>query len=125
MAVAMEAAQQVDPLRGAIVHLDELLMPEIRSRTSFAALATPAERADPDAVDLERKQKQFAFGGGPHACLGSHPARLDTRVVLDEWHRRIPDHELGPAGSDQVEWPAGLIGIDSLPLVFPPGRGPA
>ena len=95
MAVAMEAAQQVDPLRGAIVHLDELLMPEIRSRASFAVLATPAERAYPRAIDLE------------------------------EWHRRIPDYELGPAGSDQVEWPAGLIGIDSLPLVFPPGGGPA
>jgi cytochrome P450 len=90
-----------------------------------AANRDPAEHADPDTIDFERKQKHFAFGGGPHACLGSHLARLEMRVVLEEWHRRIPDYELAPGASDRVTWPAGLIGIDSLPLVFPPGGGPA
>lgn len=84
----------------------------------------PAEHADPNAIDFERKQKHYAFGGGPHACLGSHLARLEMRVVMKEWHSRIPYYRLGPGGSDRVEWPAGLIGIDSLPLVFPPGGGP-
>ena len=84
----------------------------------------PAEHANPNAVDFERKQKHYAFGGGPHACLGSHLARLEMRVVMEEWHRRIPYYRLGPGGSDRVEWPAGLIGIDNLPLVFPPGGGP-
>lgn len=84
----------------------------------------PAEHADPDAIDFGRKQKHYAFGGGPHACLGSHLARLEMRVVMEEWHRRIPYYRLGPGGSDRVGWPAGLIGIDSLPLVFPPGGGP-
>ena len=146
MAVAMEAARQLDPLRGGIVHLEELPMADSRSRASSAALATrPALRrqiaADPgiipcvieelprvegpDTIDFERKQKYSAFGDGPHACLGSHLARFELRVVLEEWHRRIPDYTRGPGGSDQVDWPAGLIGIDSLPLVFPPGGGPA
>lgn len=85
----------------------------------------PADHEDPDSIDFERQQKHYAFGGGPHACLGSHLARLEMRVVLEEWHRRVPDYELARGASDRVEWPAGLIGIDHLPLVFPPGGGPA
>jgi cytochrome P450 len=49
----------------------------------------------PDDVDYERAEnKHFAFGGGPHRCLGSHFARLELRVALEEWHRRIPDYHL-------------------------------
>jgi cytochrome P450 len=85
----------------------------------------PAEHEDPDSINFERAQKHYAFGGGPHACLGSHLARLEMRVVLEEWHRRIPEYALAPGASDRVEWPAGLIGIDHLPLVFPSAGGPA
>jgi cytochrome P450 len=95
------------------------------SITIATANRDPAEHADPDSIDFERKQKHYAFGGGPHACLGAHLARLEMRVVLEEWHRRIPEYELAPGSSDRVEWPAGLIGIDHLLLVFPPGGGPA
>jgi cytochrome P450 len=51
----------------------------------------------PDAgtLDYERADnKHFAFGGGPHRCLGSHFARLELRIALEEWHRRIPDYQL-------------------------------
>ena len=105
---------------GQVIQADSLV-----SIAIAAANRDPADHQDADTIDFERRQKHFAFGGGPHACLGSHLARLEMRVVLEEWHRRIPDYELGPGASDRVEWPAGLIGIDSLPLVFPPGGGPA
>jgi len=42
------------------------------------------------------------------------------RVALEEWHRRIPEYELAPGVTPQVRWPAGTVGIDSLPLVFSP-----
>jgi cytochrome P450 len=55
---------------------------------------------DPDDVLYEREDnKHFAFGGGPHRCLGSHFARLELRVALEEWHRRIPEYRL-PDGAD-------------------------
>ncbi len=80
------------------------------------------ERALPDAftVDLVRNpNKHFAFGGGIHRCLGSHLARMELRVALREWHRRIPDYSLAE-GAELVYQPA-LRQIESLPLVFAAG----
>ncbi len=85
----------------------------------------PAEHAEPDEIDLRRQERHHAFGGGPHRCLGSHLARMEMREVLAEWHSRIPDYELAPGFTPRVEWPTGLVGLDTLPLVFPPGGGAA
>jgi cytochrome P450 len=83
----------------------------------------PAEHPDPDTIDFRRQERNLAFGGGPHRCLGSHLARMEMREALAEWHRRIPEYELSPGVIPRVTWPAGVVGIDSLPLVFPPGGG--
>jgi cytochrome P450 len=79
----------------------------------------PAEHPDPDVIDFGRQERNLAFGGGPHRCLGSHLARMEMRVALEEWHRRIPEYELAPGPAPRVTWPAGVVGIDHLPLVFP------
>ena len=84
----------------------------------------PGEHAEPDEINLRRQERHHAFGGGPHRCLGSHLARMEMREVLAEWHRRIPDYELAPGFIPRVEWPTGLVGLDTLPLVFPPGGAP-
>jgi hypothetical protein len=39
-------------------------------------------------------------------------------VAIEEWHRRIPDYELAPGAAPRVTWPAGVVGIHHLPLVF-------
>ncbi len=47
--------------------------------------------ADPTTLDLRRQPNTHAsFSEGVHRCLGSHLARLELRVALREWHRRIP-----------------------------------
>ncbi len=85
-----------------------------------AANHDPAEHADPAAVDFGRRgERHLAFGGGPHGCLGAHLARLEMRVALQEWHRRIPEYRLAPGASTRAGWPAALVGLDHLPLVFP------
>jgi cytochrome P450 len=89
-----------------------------------AANRDPGEHADPDTINLRRRERHIAFGGGPHRCLGSHLARMELRVALEGWHRRIPEYELAAGARPQVTWPAGLAGIDSLPVFFPPGGGP-
>lgn len=84
-----------------------------------AANHDTAEYPDPDTVDFERDSRNLAFGGGPHGCLGAHLARMEMRVALEEWHRKIPNYQIAPGASVSAGWPAGLIGLDHLPLVFP------
>jgi len=68
-------------------------------------------------VDLERDPNpHLAFGGGVHRCLGSHLARLELRVALREFHRRIPDYSLAPG--TVLEYTPGLRSLHTLPLVF-------
>ena len=71
-------------------------------------------------VDFTREVvKHLAFGGGVHRCLGSHLARLELRVALEEWHARIPDYALAPG--TVLEYSPGLRQIEHLPLVWSPG----
>jgi cytochrome P450 len=53
---------------------------------------------DPDAVDFTRlaANRHIAFGSGIHRCLGSHIARLELRVALEEIHKRIPTYRADP-----------------------------
>ena len=83
-----------------------------------AANTDPAEFDDPDVVDFARNPNRHrAFGGGPHRCLGSHLARLELRVALREFHRRIPDYEIPPGV--QLKYTTGLRSVEALPLTFP------
>ena len=80
----------------------------------------PGEFPDPERVDFAREgNRHLAFGGGVHRCLGSHLARLELRVALEEWHRRIPEYAIAP-GSEPV-YITGLRAVEHLPLVFPRG----
>lgn len=73
--------------------------------------------AQPDSVDFERERnRHLAFGGGPHRCLGSHLARMELRVALEEWHRRIPDYSI-EAGKTPL-YSAGIREVQYLPLVW-------
>ena len=54
-----------------------------------------AEFPDADMVRFDREiNRHLAFGGGIHRCLGSHLARMELRVALREWHKRIPEYEI-------------------------------
>ena len=73
------------------------------------------ERAD--EIDFDRKvNRHLAFGGGVHRCLGSHLARLELRVSLREWHRRIPDYHIPE--DVELEYATLLRQVEHLPLVF-------
>jgi cytochrome P450 len=53
----------------------------------------PARFADPDRLDITRKdaQHQLDFGFGIHTCLGQWLARLDIEVGLRVLYERYPD----------------------------------
>ncbi|ANY24631.1 MULTISPECIES: cytochrome P450 [Gordonia] len=75
---------------------------------------------DPEALDLTRKpNRHLAFGGGAHRCLGSHLARIELTIALEELHRRIPDYEL--VESDPPVFHASQVrGCVRMPIRFTP-----
>jgi cytochrome P450 len=78
-----------------------------------------SEFPDPDTVDFERPaNRHLAFGGGIHRCLGSHLARLELRVALEELHKRIPDYTIKPG--ETPKYTMGIRAVEYLPLVFTP-----
>ncbi len=79
-----------------------------------------SEFPDPELVDFARQgNRHLGFGGGVHRCLGSHLARLELRVAMEEIHRRFGDYALKPDSTPN--YTHGLRGLDYLPLVFTPG----
>ena len=84
-----------------------------------AANRDPSVFEDPDRVILDReKNPHIAFGVGIHRCAGSNLARMEMRVAIEEWLKRIPDFKL--ADPDTVTWAGGQVrGPRVMPLVWP------
>jgi len=75
--------------------------------------------AAPDEIDLSAAGRaHLSFGGGIHRCLGSHLARRELRLIVEEFHARIPDYELPEGFEPRIAWPTGTYHLESLPLVF-------
>ncbi len=73
-----------------------------------AANRDPSVFENPDVVDLERaKNPHIAFGVGIHRCAGSNLARMEMRISIEEWLKRIPDFEL--SDPDNVTWAGGQV----------------
>lgn len=82
-----------------------------------AANVDAGEFDSPDEVDFRRERvRHQAFGGGNHRCLGSHLARMELRVALQEFHARIPHYRI-KEGAD-VAFTPGIRQADTFPLVF-------
>jgi len=85
-------------------------------------LSTAAANRDPvefgSATDIEvgrRPNRHLAFGAGPHRCLGSHLARIELKIALEEWHRRIPHYRI-PDGVPLEDQPGSVSTLKALPL---------
>ncbi|MCP3731267.1 cytochrome P450 [Sphingomonas sp. MG17] len=85
--------------------------------TPFGAL-DPRDYADPLKVDFTRKSNtKTTFGAGPHVCPGSMLARVEIKVLLEEWLPRIPDFSLDPDDAPRTR--TGVNGsVEHLPLVW-------
>jgi len=89
----------------------------------FVATANrdPEKFEHPDELDVDYDRPgHAAFGGGIHRCLGSHLARRELRLVVEEFHKLIPDYEVAPGFEPEMVWPSATWHLASLPLVFPP-----
>jgi cytochrome P450 len=84
-----------------------------------AANRDPEKFEDPDKVILDRKvNPHIAFGVGIHRCAGSNLARMEMKVSMEEWLKRIPDFELEDPSA--VTWAGGQVrGPRSMMLRWP------
>jgi cytochrome P450 len=84
-----------------------------------AANRDPAKFPDPDKVIIDRAvNPHIAFGVGIHRCAGSNLARMEMRVSIEEWLKRIPSFRL--EDPENVTWAGGQVrGPRSMPVVFP------
>jgi cytochrome P450 len=75
------------------------------------------EFVDPDEFRWNRApERHLAFGHGLHFCIGSHVARLEGRVLLEELLRRVPAFDLD---EDRAVRPPSdfQIGYVKLPII--------
>ena len=85
---------------GALIRKGDLVIVSLT-----AANRDPVIFAEPDRFDLSREntRSHVAFAQGPHACIGSHLARLETQAALeaalDGWPgMRLADGATPPTG---------------------------
>jgi len=88
----------------------------------------PHAYGEPDRFRLDRGgPPSLAFGAGSHACLGSHIARLEARVLTE---MLVDDYRIRPTGSP-VEWetssrfsgrPSAILRLRTLRLAISPAR---
>jgi hypothetical protein len=76
----------------------------------------------PTAEELDvrrRPERHLSFGYGAHFCLGAALARMESKVALQELHRRIPDYVVD---HDQaIRFHSGNVaGWTALPISFTP-----
>ena len=84
----------------------------------------PAANFDPEVfptpldVDFDRPRKTIlAFTVGVHSCMGGHLARMEVKVALQEWLKRIPKFGIEPGHTIQYK-PGGVVGPAAVPLVW-------
>ncbi|MFC5754458.1 cytochrome P450 [Actinomadura rugatobispora] len=79
----------------------------------------PARWDNPDEYDITRKMKaSFAFGGGPHICLGMHVARAEMSAGIGALLDRLPDLRLDPDREPPRFIGMYERGVTEIPVVF-------
>ena len=81
--------------------------------------ALDEEYEDAMTVDFTRKSPtKSTFGSGAHVCPGSMLARLEVKILLEEWLPRIPDFSIDPTRETRIR--TGVNGsFEKLPLMWP------
>ena len=98
-------------LRGILIREGDLV-----ACPSMTANRDPAEFDDPDTIQLDREDnRHVAFAYGPHRCLGSHLARREIVIALEEFLARMPEFRI-KAGSTPMTHGGFVFGVEDLRL---------
>ena len=76
------------------------------------------EFPEPGKFDiLRRPPRILSFGYGPHSCLGVNVARLEGRVCLEEFLKRVPEYEVDMENAERL-LTEFVQGYWKLPVTF-------
>lgn len=104
--------------RDTTIHGVQLKAGDFITTSTLLATSDPREFENPGKVDITRDPNRHnAFSFGPHRCLGSHLARTEVTIALEEWLKRIPDFSIAP-GAKIKALGGGVVALESLPLVW-------
>jgi cytochrome P450 len=77
-----------------------------------------AEFVCPMDFDIARTpNRHFAFSYGPHRCIGSHLARRELVIAMEECLARLPPFRIAEGKTSTIV-PGTLLGVDKLPLAW-------
>lgn len=83
-----------------------------------AANFDPSVFPEPMDMNFSRPLRpNLSFSGGHHSCMGRHLARMEMRIALSEFLKRIPDFKL-KEGTNIEYWPGGVVGPKTLPITW-------
>jgi cytochrome P450 len=75
----------------------------------------------PDQIDIRRSaNRHMTFGRGIHRCLGSHLARLEMKVMVQQILQRLPDYTVDESRLRLHHDVAIAYGYESVPIRFTP-----
>ena len=98
-----------------VIHDVEIAKGDLVMLLLAAANNDDREFSDPLTLDVHRDNvRHLAFGGGVHRCLGSHLARLELSVALEEIFAALGPFSI-PEG-EEVDFVPGIRTAHSLPL---------
>ncbi|MER7761456.1 cytochrome P450 [Streptomyces sp. NPDC097619] len=86
----------------------------------LAANRDPEVFPEPDRIDFDRGPiAHMSFGNGPHHCVGSMLARMESEIILETLLTRYPDLALAVPAED-IAWQTGALirGPQTLPVTW-------
>lgn len=83
-----------------------------------------AQFEDPETFDVRRKnaRKHLTMGNGKHVCLGAPLARLEMKIILEEFTARFPDARLAEDAAIDHAYTYVFRAPRSLPVVLGQSR---
>ena len=85
---------------------------------TYIANRDPAEFPDPDTIDFAREDNRHVlFGYGPHRCLGSHLARRELIIGIEEFLGRLPFFRI-KEGTTPITHGGFVFGVDNVELAW-------
>jgi cytochrome P450 len=112
VSMARKVTQDVD-FHGCPMKKDDMVLLTIQ-----AATRDPRQFPDPEQVQIDRSpNRHIAFGASEHRCLGSHLARCELQLAVEEWIKLIPTFHVD--SDEPLLAKGGQVALYELPLAWP------